>query len=348
MIEFNFIIGTLEDTYDQVTKWLGNRPRNNVMYFDDFTGKGCLLITELEKGFFIRTWDYTVNEDTRFRISAVDNNYPVMFMINYLLTPGTYWVEKGIGGPGPGKKISKLNNVIFSSNQTEFAFNVRGGHQARALDICFTYEWLLQQYPAKNKDNAISVISLHGEQQPVFFESFSIDDYRMISEIMEKVSKNEWDIIFLKSRALTLMDEVLKNIFNKKSGEHGRAPVHADLMIEVEKKLSSILHEKLPNLKAIAKEFSLSESTLKRQFKQVYGKAIYEYYLYKKMELAKRMLLEKDITISQVAYSLGYEKASPFIRVFKKQFGVSPGSLRASHNTNDVSLSNNVPGNGDD
>jgi AraC-like DNA-binding protein len=261
-----------------------------------------------------------------------------MFMINYLLTPDAFWMETGAGGPGPVKKISKLNNIIFSSNQSEFAFNVRAGARARVLDICFTYEWLLRQYPANNKDSAASVISRSEQQQPVFFETFSIDDYRMVSEIMEKVLNNEWDIIFFKSRVLTLMGEVLKNIFNKKSTESGRTPVHADLMMEVEKKLNSILHEKLPNLKEIAKEFSMSDSTLKRQFKQVYGKAVYEYYLYKKMELAKRMLLEKDMTISQVAYSLGYEKASPFIRVFKKQFGVPPGSLRSSHNTHDFSL----------
>ena len=335
MIEFNFSIGTIEDAYDQIATWLGDRPRDNVMHFDNYTGKGSVLITELENGLFIRTLDYTVNVDTKFRIKPVKNDYPLLFMINYLLTPDAFWMETGIGGPV--KKINKLNNIIFSSNQSGFAFNVRRGVRARALDICFTYEWLLRQYPVNNKDNAVSVISRDRQQQPVFFETFSIDDYRMVSEILEKVLNNEWDIIFLKSRVLTLMDELLKNILNKKHAEPGRSPVHADLMMEVEKKLNSILHEKLPNLKEIAKEFSMSDSTLKRQFKQVYGKAIYEYYLYKKMELAKRMLMEKDMTISQVAYSLGYEKASPFIRVFKKQFGVSPGSLRTSYNDHDLS-----------
>jgi len=46
------------------------------------------------------------------------------------------------------------------------------------------------------------------------------------------------------------------------------------------------------------------------------------------MEMARRMLMEQDRAISQVAFSLGYENTSSFIRVFKKQFGESPGLLR--------------------
>jgi hypothetical protein len=40
MIEFNFIIGTIEDAYDQIATWLGNRPRDNVMHFDDYKNRG--------------------------------------------------------------------------------------------------------------------------------------------------------------------------------------------------------------------------------------------------------------------------------------------------------------------
>jgi AraC-like DNA-binding protein len=37
----------------------------------------------------------------------------------------------------------------------------------------------------------------------------------------------------------------------------------------------------LPSRKELAKEFAMSESTLKRHFKAVYGKTMYEYYLEK-------------------------------------------------------------------
>lgn len=331
MIEFDFYIGTFEDTAAQITAWLGNKPVNNLIRIDEYAIKGSLLITELEKDFFIRAWDYKLAEDTKFYFRSSDLHYPVVFMISYFFTPDSLYLDEGRKSPAKVRKISRLNNILFSSNKTDFAFNVKAGMPVKGLDICFTYEWLLQQYTSGKKDRLRTMFSGIDAPEAVPLETFSVDDYKMVSEIMDKAFNNEWDTIFLKSRVLTMMDTLITNILTKTDAAANKTPGYLPVIIEVEKKLNSILHEKLPNLKAIAKEFSLSESTLKRQFKQVYGKAIYEYYLYKKMELAKRMLLDENMTISQVAYSLGYEKASPFIRIFKRQFGVSPGSMRTSN-----------------
>lgn len=331
MIEFDFYISSFEDTVAQMAAWLGSRPVNNVVYIDEYTMKGSVLITELEKGFFVKAWDYKLNEDTKFYLKATDENYATMFTISYLFTPDSFYLDERKKWLTKVRKISRLNNVLFSSNKTDFAFNVKAGMPVKALEICFSYEWLMQQYTNGKKGSLQAMFADPIYHETILLETFSMDDYKMISEILDKAFNNDWDTIFLKSRVLTMMDKLITNILSKSDVVQGKTPGYLPAMIKVEKKLNSILHEKLPNLKAIAKEFSLSESTLKRQFKQVYGKAIYEYYLYKKMELAKRMLLEQDMTIAQVAYSLGYEKSSPFIRIFKRQFGISPGSLRASH-----------------
>ncbi len=332
MIEFDFYIGTFEDANAQITAWLGSKPVNNLIQIDDFAMKGSLLMTELEEDFYIRAWDYKLSEDTKFYIKSTDSQYPVVLMINYFFTPDSFYLDGNRIWPGKVRKINRLNNVLISSNKTKFAFNVKAGLPVKALDICFSLDWLLNQYSIGKKERLQSMLSGTDDKESVLLETFSLDDYKMVGEIMGKALNNDLDIIFLKSRVLTMMDTLINNLLSKADASANKMPSNLPVMIEVEKKLNSILHEKLPNLKAIAREFSLSESTLKRQFKQVYGKAIYEYYLYKKMELAKRMLLDENMTISQVAYSLGYEKASPFIRIFKRQFGVSPGSMRTSNN----------------
>ena len=60
----------------------------------------------------------------------------------------------------------------------------------------------------------------------------------------------------------------------------------------------------------------------------MFGKSIYECYLEKKMDYAKRLLLEKPLTVKEVAYRLGYEKTSNFIHIFKKFHTYSPGHLK--------------------
>jgi AraC-like DNA-binding protein len=45
------------------------------------------------------------------------------------------------------------------------------------------------------------------------------------------------------------------------------------------------------------------------------------------MELAKWLLQEKKSSVGETAYTLGYEKVSTFISMFKKFHKILPGSL---------------------
>jgi AraC-like DNA-binding protein len=83
-----------------------------------------------------------------------------------------------------------------------------------------------------------------------------------------------------------------------------------------------------PKIEEIAAKVNMSISSLMRQFKLLYGKSVYEYYVEKKMELAKKMILESSITVKEIAEMLGYNQSSPFIEGFTKYFGYSPGSLK--------------------
>ena len=83
-------------------------------------------------------------------------------------------------------------------------------------------------------------------------------------------------------------------------------------------------------MRSIAEQTGLSDAGLKRYFKVIYGSNIYEYYLQQKMELAKRMLIERNMSINEVAVHLGHANVSSFIEVFKKHFGYQPGLVRKS------------------
>jgi len=114
--------------------------------------------------------------------------------------------------------------------------------------------------------------------------------------------------------------------------ETDKTTPHVDLYYEKVKEVETILvshlQNTLPRLGSIAQKVALSESTLKRYFKLIYGRSIYEYYLSRKMELAKDLLLQKPLTVNEAAEMMGYEKVSNFIDIFKKHHGYSPGSMK--------------------
>ena len=87
--------------------------------------------------------------------------------------------------------------------------------------------------------------------------------------------------------------------------------------------------ESPPKIDTVAKKVNMSVSSLLRQFKLIFGKSIYQYYVEKKMELGKKMILENNFTVKETAEMLGYNQASPFIECFTKYHGYSPGSLKS-------------------
>ncbi|MDE0284944.1 MAG: helix-turn-helix transcriptional regulator, partial [Gammaproteobacteria bacterium] len=55
-------------------------------------------------------------------------------------------------------------------------------------------------------------------------------------------------------------------------------------------------------------------------------------YLHRaRMEKACDLLANSELTITQIAMSLGYEYSSNFTTAFRKHFGVTPRQVRTGH-----------------
>jgi AraC-like DNA-binding protein len=84
-----------------------------------------------------------------------------------------------------------------------------------------------------------------------------------------------------------------------------------------------------PNIAALAKEAGMSEPKLRKLFKQAFGKAVFEYYQSTRMQEAAKLLKEKQLTVSEVGYKLGFTNLSHFSRVFEKYIGKKPKKYSA-------------------
>ena len=72
----------------------------------------------------------------------------------------------------------------------------------------------------------------------------------------------------------------------------------------------------------------LSENHLLRNFNQIFGLTPFQYISQKRIQEAKRQLLETDKPIKEVAIDSGYSSFSNFSTYFKKITGKSPTSFR--------------------
>jgi len=85
-----------------------------------------------------------------------------------------------------------------------------------------------------------------------------------------------------------------------------------------------------PSLADLAKKVGLNIKKLKTDFKEFYGVPVFTFLLNYKMERAKKLLLEQQLNVNEIALNLGYSTSSHFIAAFKRKFGITPKQFAKS------------------
>lgn len=67
---------------------------------------------------------------------------------------------------------------------------------------------------------------------------------------------------------------------------------------------------------------------LSRLFSSVEGKSIERYFILQKIERAKELIVYGELSLSEIAYELGYSSQQHFSRQFKKETGLSPSHFK--------------------
>lgn len=78
----------------------------------------------------------------------------------------------------------------------------------------------------------------------------------------------------------------------------------------------------------LSRQYLINPTTLKETFKSVYGTSIAAHMKEHRMAHAARMLRESDLSIAEIAQSVGYDSQSRFTSAFKAAFQVLPKEYR--------------------
>ena len=81
-------------------------------------------------------------------------------------------------------------------------------------------------------------------------------------------------------------------------------------------------------IEELARESDLSPSQFSRVFSKQYGESPIQNLIHRRMNAAKQLVLETDLSIDEISHRVGYENHTFFQRQFLKHFGFDPESLR--------------------
>jgi transcriptional regulator GlxA family with amidase domain len=101
------------------------------------------------------------------------------------------------------------------------------------------------------------------------------------------------------------------------------------LLERINRLLTWHLEDRL-TIAALAGRLAISESHLRKRFRQLNGLSLGSYLLHYRLNRAIKLLVHSDLSLTQIAVECGYESLAAFSRSFRTKVGQTPSSFRKS------------------
>ena len=202
------------------------------------------------------------------------------------------------------------------------------GNGIRTVKCIFDTRWM-SKYLGIKKDDQVLKRYLALRARNLNFESLDAEYRNLLEDIFNTDPQNPMFNTIVENRVMMLIERFFTQIYQKSSHIRSLQIRQDDIyrMMEIENELMQDYSKNAPTVEDLAGKHAMGISKLKRQFKQIYGKPVFEYYQKSRMTKAKDMLLSGEYTVKEVGYKLGYQNLSNFANAFKKEFAVLPSSL---------------------
>lgn len=138
--------------------------------------------------------------------------------------------------------------------------------------------------------------------------------HKMLEEVMEIMCPTDIENVDLSSDISSV--EHRNNQFATIKEIHDYTLEHLDERITIEE---------------LARKFLMNPTTLKAEFKAVYGESIAAHTKEHRMEHAETLLASTDLSLAEIASRVGYESQSKFTAAFKDYYGELPSAFRKKH-----------------
>jgi AraC-like DNA-binding protein len=139
--------------------------------------------------------------------------------------------------------------------------------------------------------------------------------------------------LYLEAKALELVSLRLEQLLRKEQPAGPLFPLRRadrERIREAERILTENM-DNPPTLNGLAGKVAVNVNKLKYGFRALYGTSVFSYLREQRLNLARFLLEQGRLNVSEVAYRVGYHDLSYFAESFRSRFGVNPSTLLKQH-----------------
>lgn len=308
------------------TKEIGDKLENGVTYIPPNMGTGYIkgFIINPELRILVRQYELKEewvldrgigNEENKFVVIAFHHIYQ-----------SKEELKKWLLQPSSGTKSLPSVQVATTGFNIE---NLPANKKINSIIITISTAYLKELLKPKMGNTLLQLIT-SGNQPFLFEEIISPQIQEVGADIVTANPATELQDLYYKIKAEELIYLLFAELL-KRQDTTLQTLNAADVKRVYQIKDSILLDiDTPPVLAELVRLSGMSESKLKRLFKQIFGNSIYSYYQSFRMKKAAYLIKEENLSISEVGYRLGFSNLSHFTRLFEAHMGVKPKKYSSS------------------
>lgn len=244
----------------------------------------------------------------------------------------------------PDIELNFCLNGTLNVKVDNFAFKLNKG------DLIVTPPMSAHEIIDTNGDNSIVLVivvgtTLLGEYfeyfrnlsvSELFFKLNSDDDKYLCNLLEETAQLRQFTTEFSEMKIRGNLHKICACILEKitRMEEGIRTPKNLRSVSNIEKALELVYHnynDELP-IEEIAELCGYSASNFCKIFKKITGTTFHNFLNNHRIQVAKDLLSETNVSVEEIAYAVGFSNAKTLCRVFKEFMDCSPGAYRKKVN----------------
>ena len=291
-----------------------------IMKISNNTGEGIMTVYPVFNGIFLVFHNFHMQECesniyTKGKIICIDHCREGKIETELENSTYTYLSEGEL----------RLDNGVHNNGKSSFPL----GHYY-GVTIVIEIEKAKEEIKNTIKDFSVDIKNIYekycSNNMPYVISSVP-EIYHIFSELYNVPLKIRKDYFKIKVLELLLFLDAIELDTNKKEQIYFYKD-QVEKIKSIHKLLTTNL-DKNYTIEYLSKMFSLSETSLKKCFSNIYGKPIYSYIKAYKLNYAASLLkTDKKLKISEISEKVGYESPSKFAKAFKKKMGRTPLNYR--------------------
>jgi AraC-like DNA-binding protein len=299
--------------------------------FTDESSHGSFEGHFFKSGIMIFLIDLYVDEDVKI---TTERREPVVGFGLIIRGSCGRAFEDGSGRSAEMPLHAGLN--VAGSYHGRTSLTLAGGHRHKMVSLKIKREY----FPRLIEEYAVSLLPSAG-QKSLPSDSAGLAFQKTLSPGLECLAHQMFGCsyegsarrLFMEAKALEILACQIEELSERIPHESAlRGTVDLERLHHAQEILETEFADP-PSLVALARKVGLNDFKLKRGFRELLGTTVFGYVRKLRMEKARQLLQTSDMSVTQVALSVGYSSFSHFTTAFKKSVGVLPSHYRRARMT---------------